>query len=155
MCHLIIYYTESINIFSLETLNFRKQNFYYELEQTNLSPQIEKHHLHKFPLKMSARQMICFVNFFTLIVGDLIPENDEVWQFFLNFLEIIEILLSHLYTQEDSVLHLKSLISKHNSDNVLFFQFNLKPKHYLLTHYPLIILKSGPPKHFWCFRYEA
>jgi hypothetical protein len=31
----------------------------------------------------------------------------------------------------------------------------LKPKHHLLVHYPNIIKYSGPPKHFWCFRYEA
>lgn len=156
MCHLIIYFTEKVQIFSLETLNFRKQNFSYcELEQKNLSPQIEKHHLHKFHLKMSARQMMCFVHFFSLIIGDLIPENDEVWQFFLNFLEIIDILLGHQVTQQGTVPHLKTLISKHNSDYVLLFQDSLKPKHHLLTHYPSIILKSGPPRHFWCFRYEA
>jgi len=64
MCHLIIYFTENVKIFSLETLNFRKQNFNYGLEQKNLSPKIEKHHLHKFHLKMSGRQMMCFVHFF-------------------------------------------------------------------------------------------
>ncbi|KAE9522645.1 hypothetical protein AGLY_016950 [Aphis glycines] len=31
----------------------------------------------------------------------------------------------------------------------------IKPKHHILLHYPSIIKKSGPPKHFWCFRYEA
>ncbi|KAF0713177.1 C2H2-type domain-containing protein [Aphis craccivora] len=88
-------------------------------------------------------------------VGDLIPEHDEIWQFFLNFLEIIEILLGHQLTQQGTVSHLKNLISKHNTDYILFFQHNLKPKHHLLTHYPSIILKSGPPRNFWCFRYEA
>lgn len=23
-----------------------------------------------------------------------------------------------------------------------------------LIHYPTIILNSGPPRHYWCFRYE-
>lgn len=82
ICHLIIYFTENVKIFSLEILNFRKQNFNYGLEQKKLSPRIKKHHLHMFHLKMSARQMMCFVHFFTLIVGDLIPENDDIWQFF-------------------------------------------------------------------------
>lgn len=156
MCHIINYYTGTIQILSLDTLNFRKQHFNYgELEQKNLSPPIEKHHLSKFHLKMSARQMMSFVHFFPLMIGDLIPDDDEVWLFFLNFLEIIEILLSHELTQKSSVPRLKFLINKHNSDYILYFKDNLKPKHHILTHYPSIILKSGPPRHFWCFQYEA
>lgn len=53
------------------------------------------------------------------------------------------------------VKHLTILIEKHNSDYVKYFQDNLKPKHHILIHYSTIILKSGPPRHFWCFRYEA
>jgi len=154
MCHLIIYYTEKVKIMSLGTINFKKQNFSYGLEQKNSSPPIEPHHLKKFHLKMSGRQMMCFVNFFSLMIGDLVPEDDEVWNFFLTFLEIIEILLSNKLTQ-GSVPHLKYLINKHNSNYITFFHDSLKPKHHLLTHYPSIILKSGPPRHFWCFRYEA
>lgn len=109
MCHLILYYIEKVKIISLETLNFRKKNFSYGLEQKNNSPPIEKHHLKKFHLKMSARQMMCFVHFFPLMIGDLIPEDDEVWVFLLNFLDIIEILLSNKLTQQ-SVPYLKHLI---------------------------------------------
>jgi len=55
MCHIITYYTETVKILSLETLNLKKQHFNYgELGQKNLSPPIEKHHLPKFHLKMSA-----------------------------------------------------------------------------------------------------
>lgn len=101
---------------------------------------------------MSARQMMCFVHLF---LGDLIPVNDDVWTFFLNFLEIIEIVLSHELSQKNSIPRLKYLVNIHNSNYVLFFNDNLNPKHHILTHYPSIILKSGPPRHFWCFRYEA
>ncbi|KAL4083604.1 hypothetical protein QTP88_028920 [Uroleucon formosanum] len=37
MCHLIIYFTENVKMFSLETPNFRKQNFNYGLEQKKFS----------------------------------------------------------------------------------------------------------------------
>jgi len=97
---------------------------------------------------------MCFVNFFLLIIGDLIPVDDEVWQFFLVFIEIIDSLLSHTFAH-DMVKHLKILMEKHNSDYVKYFQDNLIPKHHILIHYPRIILKSGPPRHFWCFRYAA
>lgn len=47
------------------------------------------------------------------------------------------------------------VINIHNSNYVLFFNVNLKPKHHILTHYPSLIPKSGPFRYFWCFRYEA
>lgn len=52
MCHLIIYYTEKIEIFSLETLNFRKQHFSYELELKNLSLPNEKEMVQKKQIRV-------------------------------------------------------------------------------------------------------
>ncbi|KAF0734378.1 Uncharacterized protein FWK35_00035140, partial [Aphis craccivora] len=155
MCHIINCYTELVKVFSLGELNFRKQNFNYGcIEIGNMSPPIETIHLKNFHLKMSAREMMTFVHYFSLIVGDLVPEDDAVWLFYLNFLEIVDTLLSTQFTQ-NSILLSKNNIKQHNSDYILLFQDNLKPKHHLLTHYPTIILNSGPPKHFWCLRYEA
>jgi len=155
MCHIINCYTELVKVFSLGELNFRKQNFNYGcIEIGNISPPIETIHLKNFHLKMSAREMMTFVHYFSLIVGDLVPEDDAVWLFYLNFLEIVDTLLSTQFTQ-NSILLSKNNIKQHNSDYILLFQDNLKPKHHLLTHYPTIILNSGPPKHFWCLRYEA
>lgn len=79
MCHLINYFIENVKILSSETLNFRKQHFNYgELEQKSTSPPIEKLHLSKFYLKLSARQTMCFVHIFPFMMGDLISDNDEV-----------------------------------------------------------------------------
>jgi len=74
--------------------------------------------------------------------------------FFLNFSEIISILLS-LQIKESSIIGLEQIINYHNLNYVLLFQDNLKPKNHILLHYLLIIRKSGPPKNFWCFRFEA
>lgn len=38
---------------------------------------------------------------------------------------------------------------------IRLFNDTLKPKHHLLTHYPTIIRYSGPPRHYWCFRFEG
>jgi hypothetical protein len=102
---------------------------------------------------MSARKIMCLVNFFLLMIGNFVPENDEVWKLLLLFLEIIVMLLSDKLTQ-GFVQHLKYLINKHNSNYIKYFHDNLKPKHHLLTYYPSIILKSEPPRHFWYFRYK-
>lgn len=83
LCHIIKYYIETIQLFSLSTLNKRKINFSYgPIEVGNICPEITENHLNKFSLKMSAREMMTFVHFFSIIIGDLIPENDEIWNFY-------------------------------------------------------------------------
>lgn len=62
---------------------------YGENEIGNVSPAITENHLKKCHLKMTAREMMTFVNLFPLIVGDLVPEDDELWLFLLNLLDII------------------------------------------------------------------
>jgi len=155
MCHIIKYFINTIQVFSLETLNSRKRNFNYgPIEIGNISPEITDLHLNKFHLKMSAREMMTFVHFFSLMVGDLVPEGDEVWNFFLTLLKMIDILLSYTFT-ESTIIHLKQLIIQHNSMYIRLFNDTLKPKHHFLIHYPTIIEYSGPPRHYWCFRFEG
>ena len=84
ICHVIKYYIFTLKLFSLDTLNNRKNNFNYgQFEVGNTSPPITDNHLDKFCLKMSAREVMTFIHFFPLIIGDLIVEGDEVWQFVL------------------------------------------------------------------------
>lgn len=155
LCHIIRYYIDTAKLFSLETLNSRKMNFNYgQIEIGNISPPITALHLKKNHLKMSAREVMTFMHFFSLIIGDLIPESDEVWELFLLLLKITDILLSYTFT-ENAISYLKQLISQHNLLYLTLFNDNLKPKHHFLVHYPTIIQNSGPPRHYWCFRFEG
>lgn len=66
-------------MFSLDILNKRKQTFEYgELEVGNMSPDIKVSHLKRRHFKMSAREMLIFVMYFPIMVGDLVPSDDEV-----------------------------------------------------------------------------
>jgi len=153
--HILTHFIDTAKLFSLETLNSRKMNFNYgPIELGNISPPIKIVHLKKRHLKMSAREVMTFVHFLPLMIGDLIPENDEFWALFLILLQIIDILLSYTFT-DNAISHLKQLISQHNSIYVTLFNDSLKPKHHFSVHYPTIIKHSGPPRHYWCFRYEA
>lgn len=155
MCHIIKYYTETVKLFSLQNLNDRKNMFNYgSLEVGNSSPEILSNHLESSRLKMSAREMWTFVHFFSLMVGDLVPTDDEVWSFYLHLLKIIDILLSYSFN-ENTILLLKRLIKEHNENYIQLFNDTSKPKHHFLIHYPSIIKQSGPPRHFWCFRFEG
>lgn len=41
---------------------------------------------------MTAREMQTFVNIFSILVGEFVPQNNPVWRFFINFIEIIDLL---------------------------------------------------------------
>lgn len=91
--------------FDLNTLNDRKMMFNYgEIEVGNISPKITQNHLTSFHLKLTARQMMSFVSWFPLMVGDLVSSDGEVWVFLLNMLAIIDILLSSDISQDQHTM---------------------------------------------------
>lgn len=74
MCHIIKYFINTAKLFTLDTLNDRKSNFNYgPIEFGNISPNISINHLNNFHLKMSAREVMTFIHFFPLTIGDLVP----------------------------------------------------------------------------------
>jgi len=93
MCHIILNLIK-LGYFDLETLNNRKQHFQYgESEIGNISPPLKILNSNNMHIKMSAKEMQTFVYFFPLLVGDLVPEDDETWKFFINLIQIIDSLL--------------------------------------------------------------
>lgn len=154
--HAILYFTEQMKYFSLNTLNTRKNNFDYGIiEIKNIwSRNMELKHLYNKKFKMSAKQMMTLTFYFPLFVGDLVPSDDLVWKFLINFIELVEILLC-FEVDETSINKLTFKIKKHNEDYMLLFNDTLKPKYHNLIHYPDIIRQSGPLRNIWCFKYEA
>lgn len=152
--HIINYFITSMKYFDLDVLNSRKQLFDYgPKEIENISPTIQLHHLKKKKLKMSAREMMTFIMYFPIMIGDLVPSDDIVWKFLINFIEIVDILLC-FEVDECSILILENKIKTHNSDYITLFNDTLKPKFHNLTHYPNIIRQSGPLRKIWCFNFE-
>lgn len=62
---------------------------------------------------MSAREMQTFIHFFPLIIGDIVPEYNEVWLFLLNFVEITNLILLPSFDDKD-IIKLDKCIAYHN-----------------------------------------
>lgn len=141
--------------FTLQTLNLRIQNFNFgPTGNSNKPPAISLNRLLKtVTLKMSAAEMLNFVKYFGLIIGDKVPKNDRHWQLFLYMRRILDILLSPRVVRSDAKV-LKQLIEKQNS---LYEELygNLKPKFHFLVHYPRLLLLNGPIINFWGMRFES
>ena len=149
------YFINIKKYFDLDTLNFRKRNFHYgKIDIGNISGDIKKDHLSNRHFKMSSSEMMCFVHYLTLMIGDLVSHNDKHWKFLTLFIEIIDILLC-FNIPKYILQNLKIKIENHNKQYVELFQDSLKPKHHNLLHYIKIIEMSGSLRNMWCFKYES
>ena len=152
---IINHYVFVAEYFTLQDLNSEIQNFNFgPTEISNKPPVISINQIkNKLNLKMSAAEMLCLVRYFGLIIGDVIPEDDEHWQLYKYLRSIIDIFTSPRIIPEDAT-YLTELIENHHK---LYIKLagNLKPKFHNIIHYPRIILRNGPVIHFWCMRFES
>lgn len=140
--------------FTVETLNFRLIIFGYNKTITNKPIEFKEKAVRKKSVKMTASEMRTFVRIFALLVGDLIPDNDFVWKFYLILRDIIEIILCR-QMQKEMYRILKERIAEHHRLYVTLFHDTLKPKHHHMIHYPSILPQSGVLINLACDRFEA
>lgn len=154
MCAIILYFVKN-KIFTLKTLNDRKNNFTYDYpDRGNRTSNIARKHINKKKLKMTASEMMTFVHNFGFLIGDLVSSDDKVWKFFLKTLEVVDLVWRTSYNEAD-LLQLKTSISEMNQMYKTIFNETLKPKHHHLTHYPRLIPMVGPLRYISSLRFEA
>ncbi|KAJ8672078.1 hypothetical protein QAD02_003337 [Eretmocerus hayati] len=140
--------------FDLHTLNARVKEFNYgSSDSMNKPPPITAERLLKRNLKMSASEMLNFVRYFGLIMGDRIPTEDKHYQSYLYVRRILDILMSPRIVRADARI-LQDLVTELNR---LFIDLygKLKPKLHFLIHYARLILELGPVVNFWAMRFES
>lgn len=155
LSHIFHYFINEVNYFTIDILNMRKSRFDYGFfECGNLSENITIENIKNKKLNMNASEMMCFIKCLPLMIGDLIPNEDDVWNFFLLGLKIFEI-ASQYEVELSDIEYLKSIVEQHNNFYVAQFKDTLKPKHHFLVHYARSIEWMGPLRHLWCMRFEG
>lgn len=158
VCHFqltktILHMIES-NIFTLDDLNNRISLFdfgFYEVG--NLPVDIQMPHLKNGRLKMSASESLCFCVNFSLIIGDLVPRNNEVWKLYTTFLQLLDLLLQNSLSQED-ILSIKELTKQNHEKYMYLFGTHLKPKQHFMVHYGELVHIIGPLKKLYVMKHE-
>uniref|UniRef100_A0A2S2NZU9 Uncharacterized protein n=1 Tax=Schizaphis graminum TaxID=13262 RepID=A0A2S2NZU9_SCHGA len=151
----IINHLINLKYFSLEDLNNRIILFEYGVtERKNCPPPINQNHLKNGCIIMSASEMLCFVRYFGLIVGELVPTETEIWQLYIVLRKIIDICCARVLQPECSHL-LDTLVSEHNRLYLYFSNSSLKPKYHILTHYGRLLLANGPISLTSSLRFES
>ena len=105
-------------------------------------------------IKMTASKMRTFVRTFALLVGDLVDDADPIWDFYLIFRDIIDILLCR-HVQEEVLILLQRKISEHHRLYVELFSDTLKLKHHTMLHYPYVMRQPGVQINYSCDRFEG
>ena len=96
--------------------------------------------------------MLCLCRYLSIIIGDLIPENNRYWKLYLVLRKIIGITTAPRFVLAD-IAELRFLVNKHNEMYLKLFGL-LKPKMHFMVHMPQIMLENGPLVHFWCMMNE-
>ncbi|CAH1184033.1 unnamed protein product [Phaedon cochleariae] len=151
----IINYLIKSKYFTLDRLNDKiKFLEFSKADAGSAMPQIKQEHMKKKIIIISASEMMSLILYFGILVGDLVPEDDNVWKLYSLTTHILENLLARSFTKL-SIMYSQSLIEEHHELTSVLFQEHLRPKYYFLLHYPLIITLLGPPRYFWSMRYES
>lgn len=154
MLNILKYFILDVNVFSLDVLNFRMSIFNCKRELSNKLLPISKDFATKTKLNMSASEMLNFVRIFPLLVGELIPQDNDVWSFFLVLREILDIVFCNR-TTDCLISELECLIVEHNRQYMYLFKDTLKPKFHHLLHYTRVMREIGPLSNISSMRYES
>jgi len=111
----IIQYFLTENFFTIEHLNERIKYFNHQsnFDRGNKMPLIKTDYLKKGYLIMTAAEMSAMICYLTFIIGDLVSYDDEVWDFYLIFCEISNIVTDRIIS-DAQVNFLKCLIISHH-----------------------------------------
>jgi len=103
---------------------------------------------------MTTAEMSAMICYLTFIIRDLVPYDDEVWDFYLILCEISNIVTDKIIS-DAQVNFLKCLIISHHEMYIQLFNDYLKLKFHFMIHYPEIIRRMGPLKNLFSIQYEG
>lgn len=150
---LIIKHFIDKQFFTLKQLNEMIYSFPFNT-LSNRPPELCMKNIVKEDLSYSAAEMINFTLYFSLLVGNIIPHDDPVWNYYLTLREILDILLQKELSSS-AICYLDTLIQEHHSLYITLFNRHLKPKHHHLLHYKRALINTGPLCHNWAMRFES
>lgn len=109
LCLILNYFIYDANYFDVEKLIDRINNFDFGyLDVGNISAEIKEEHIRDHKLHI----IISNSKFIPLMIGDLVPTNDDYWEFLLIITKINDLVQQTVFKNSD-ILHLNNLIKQH------------------------------------------
>ncbi|KAK7898452.1 hypothetical protein WMY93_019305 [Mugilogobius chulae] len=141
---------------TFDSLNQLIQSFPYKWsDQTNRPQKLPHTLLSKKTVGGNSHENWCLLRLLPLIIGHLIPEDEEAWQLLLDLKDIVELVVCPVHT-DDTIAFLQSRIYDHNHRfKDVFPDKRPLPKHHFVSHYPSLIRLFGPLALLWTIRFES
>lgn len=148
------YFILTYEDFDLITFNTRLKNFDYgSKERTNKPSPIADSHL-KYGLHMNANETLFTLRYFPLLVKNMIPYDDLVYQFILDSIDIVNLCFAPQF-DITSLAQLRQRISSNRRHYLFLFDQHLRPKDHHMLHYDISIVENGPLKYTSAIRPES
>ena len=143
------------NFVDLQTVNQRLTTFEFKAsDKRNKPSKLLPGPRNTVKVKQTFSQTWCLVRLLPIVIGDLVPEDDEAWKVLLQFLHVLEWICSPSL-RAGHVLYLDQEISNLHDAMRCVFQNVMTPKEHYLYHYKDQILDFGPLRNIWTFRLES
>lgn len=97
------------------------------------------------------RTLLCNM---TLLIGELVPENDDCWGLLLMLIDIVNIVCRKRISSKTPNM-LRICIQEYLETLSELFPNSCKPKHHLLIHYPMVMSYVGLLWHLSSMRDES
>ncbi|CAG9782655.1 unnamed protein product [Diatraea saccharalis] len=150
----LLKYISRFKYFSLELLNNRLRSFAYGPDNRNKLVELSMAHINQCNIRLSASEMLTFIRYFSILVGDKVPGGDSYWTLYLKLREVLELTMATtVWNGLDTVL--KDCVTELNELYLLLSNESLKPKFHHLTHYHSMMTNFGPLSLISSMRYEA
>lgn len=156
---LLLIHLVKAKYFTIGTFNDRLRRFDFGYtEHSDIPSELDDKNFMKNPgqkIRQSASKMWLLAVTLPLLVGDLVPEDCEVWALYGILLRICSIACSW-QIKPDTISYLRVLIEEHHSQfTVLYPDTTVIPKMHYMVHYPSQIIRYGPLIYSWTMRHEA
>lgn len=110
----IIFHCVKQQYVTFDHLNDRLKYFdYSELDRGNHISSVNIKQIRNGYLILTAGEMSALMSYFGVLVGDLVPPDDEVWELYLILYDIIDLITSLSISSHD-VSYIRQLIKCHN-----------------------------------------
>ncbi|XP_064636949.1 uncharacterized protein LOC135493501 [Lineus longissimus] len=143
---------------TLDTINTRLTSFDYGFCEDKNKPNIITDNSLKKTMNATGQKAVqtaFLIRHLPILVGDIIPENDEHLELILRLLRCMDIIFSPQIAKGETDL-LGQLIQDHHEHYLSIFpDKHLLPKHHHMLHYPSAIEAIGPLIRFSSLRFEA
>ena len=102
-----------------------------------------------------ASQYWCLLRILPFLIGKSVPEDDDVWRFYLLIMEIVDICCCPRFPPKLLIVLEMSLFSMINEFKRVHHPHKIIPKMHYLLLYPMLMKKVGPLTQFSCMRFES